>query len=132
MFSSCLFCYMNENNFLLLSYLLLYFPVTYKACNSCDLFSNHPPPPPRPTYFFIFRRLKTSLNAFFMNNTFMSNIRLRFNPNKAISCLLVKAVTSGQPQNFDLFYWKAQSFNLIKHQKIHVNRIFLFPIRFKI
>ena len=112
MFSSCLFCYMNENNFLLLSYLLLYFPVTYKTCNSCDLFSNPPPPPPppppptpppRPTYFFIFRRLKTSLNAFFMNNTFMSNIRLRFNPNKAISCLLVKAVTSGQPKNFDLF-----------------------------
>ena len=105
MFSSCLFCYMNENNFLLLSYLLLYFPVTYKACNSCDLFSNPPlpTPTPRPTYFFIFRRLKTSLNAFFMNNTFMSNIRLRFNPNKAISCLLVKAVTSGQPKNFDLF-----------------------------
>ena len=30
---------MNGNSFLLLIYLLLYFPVTYKVLNFCDLFS---------------------------------------------------------------------------------------------
>ena len=30
--------------------------------------------------FFVFRRLKTTLNAFFINSTFTSSTRLRFNP----------------------------------------------------
>ena len=148
MFISCLFGYMNGSSFLFLIYLLLYFPVTYKACNSCDLFSTIPPPPPLPFPHFwqdfsdnitsMIYWIKTKINSCgkvissFLFLYLLSNTRLRFNPNKAISYLLVKAVT------FDLvshkilifFHWKAQSFNLMKHQKIHV--IFLFPMRFKI
>ena len=41
MLGTCLRCYMNGNSFLLI-YLLLHLLVTYKACNSRDLFNTLP------------------------------------------------------------------------------------------
>ena len=42
-----------------------------------------------------------------------------------ISCSLVKAITFDLVSSKILFFfhWKAQLFNLMKHQKIHVSRI---------
>ena len=51
----------------------------------------------------------------------------------AISHSLVKAITSDHFSRKSLFFfrWKAQSFNLIKLQKINVSLYFLFPRRCK-